>query len=60
MEKFIVKSKDFLFDQTNSLRLSKDSEYEVKRELQHGFLIVDESGRESIFDKRNFYEIEED
>lgn len=60
MNKFMVKSKDFQFDQTNSLRLSKDSEYEVLREFPHGFLIVDESGREVIFDKRNFYEVEED
>lgn len=60
MDKFMVKSKDFICDQTNSLRLSKDKEYEVLREFPHGFLIIDESGREVIFDKRNFYEVEEE
>lgn len=60
MKKFMVKSKDFRFDQTNSLRLSKDKEYEVLREFPHGFLIIDENGKEVVFDKRNFYEVEEE
>ena len=60
MDKFMVESKDFLFDQTNTLRLVKGAKYEVRHEFPHGFLIVDESGNEVVFDKMNFYEVEED
>ena len=59
MDKFMVESKDFLFDQTNTLRLVKGAKYGVKHEFSHGFLIVDESGKEVVFDKRNFYEVEQ-
>lgn len=59
MDKFLIKSKDTITDQFRNVRLIANKEYEVLTEYQDSFAIIDEIGKESVFSKERFYEVEE-